>query len=167
MTKKVAIACQGGGGMHAAFEVDVLTEILNNIDEQKKRRDIDDKKRFELVGISGTSAGALCALMVWYGLAPKTNRPGSEHEASDLRNDVWDNFVAAPGVESVLNFLTYSTFRAEEAEIAGQGRLLSQRRSLSRNTNIRSSIPSGILTHSPPDLSGKLLQNEGRSNAAR
>jgi predicted acylesterase/phospholipase RssA len=163
MTKKVAIACQGGG-MHAAFEVDVLTEILNNIDEQKKRRDIDDKKRFELVGISGTSAGALCALMVWYGLAPKTNRPGSEHEASALRNDVRDNFVAAPGVES---FLTYSTFRAEEAEIAGQGRLLSQRRSLSRNTNNRSSIPSGILTHSPPDLSGKLLQNEGRSNAAR
>ena len=116
MTKKVAIACQGGG-MHAAFEVGALTEILNNIDEQKKRRDIDDKKRFELVGISGTSAGALCALMVWYGLAPKTNRPGSEHEASALLNDVWDNFVAAPGVESVLNFLTYSTFRAEEAEI--------------------------------------------------
>ena len=80
MTKKVAIACQGGG-MHAAFEVDVLTEILNNIDEQKKRRDIDDKKRFELVGISGTSAGALCALMVWYGLAPKTNRAQSTKRA--------------------------------------------------------------------------------------
>jgi NTE family protein len=74
VAKKVAIACQGGG-MHAAFEVGVLTEILKNIDEQKKRQDIDDKKRFELVGISGTSAGALCALMVWYGLAPKNNRP--------------------------------------------------------------------------------------------
>jgi NTE family protein len=116
VAKKVAIACQGGG-MHAAFEVGVLTEILKNIDEQKKRQDIDDKKRFELVGISGTSAGALCALMVWYGLAPKNNRPGSEHEASALLNDFWDKFVASPGVESVLNFLTYATFRAEEAEI--------------------------------------------------
>jgi NTE family protein len=116
MAKKVAIACQGGG-MHAAFEVGVLTEILNNIDEQKKRQDIEDKKRFELVGLSGTSAGALCALMVWYGLARKNGKPGSENKASALLNDFWDKFVACPGVESVLNFLTYTTFRAEEAEI--------------------------------------------------
>jgi len=35
--KKVAVGCQGGG-MHAAFEVGVLTEILKNIDEQKSGR---------------------------------------------------------------------------------------------------------------------------------
>ena len=64
---KVAIACQGGG-THAAFEVGVLSEIL---------KDIHDRNRFELVGLSGTSAGALCALMVWYGLAPKNGRAGS------------------------------------------------------------------------------------------
>jgi NTE family protein len=116
MAKKVAIACQGGG-MHAAFEVGVLTEILNNIEEQKNRHDIDANKRFELVGLSGTSAGALCALMVWYGLAPNNTRAGSAHEASALLNDFWDKFVACPGVESVLNFLTYTTFRTEEAEI--------------------------------------------------
>ena len=57
---KVAVACQGGG-MHAAFEVGVLTEIL---------KDIRDKNRFELVGLSGTSAGALCTLMIWYGEHP-------------------------------------------------------------------------------------------------
>ena len=57
---KVVIARQGGG-MHAAFEVGVLSEIL---------KDIHERNRFELVGLSGTSAGALCALMVWYGLAP-------------------------------------------------------------------------------------------------
>ena len=62
---KVAIACQGGG-THAAFEVGVLTEVL---------KDIEARNRFELVGFSGTSAGALCALMVWYGLAPKKRRP--------------------------------------------------------------------------------------------
>lgn len=38
--KKVAIGCQGGG-MHAAFEVGVLTEIL---------KDFRDSKQFELVG---------------------------------------------------------------------------------------------------------------------
>ena len=82
--KKVAIGCQGGG-MHAAFEVGVLTEIL---------KDIRDKKRIELVGLSGTSAGALCALMVWYGLAPKPGSPGSADEAIEKLNDFWDDFVA-------------------------------------------------------------------------
>jgi NTE family protein len=72
---KVAVACQGGG-MHAAFAVGVLTEILKDV----------DKKRFRLVGLSGTSAGALCALIVWYSLAPKKTTsglvtPGSEKRA--------------------------------------------------------------------------------------
>src|SRR5262249_55719147 len=113
--KKVALGCQGGG-MHAAFEVGVLTEILNNI-EQKNGKYIDKKNRFELVGLSGTSAGALCALMVWYGLAPKNGVPGSVVEASTKLNDFWDNFVASPGAETLLNFLTYGVFRAEETEI--------------------------------------------------
>jgi NTE family protein len=50
---KVAVACQGGG-MHGAFAVGVLTEILKDV----------GKERFRLVGLSGTSAGALCALIV-------------------------------------------------------------------------------------------------------
>ena len=48
--KKIVVGCQGGG-MHAAFEVGVLKAILENI---------RDKNQFELVGLSGTSAGA-CA----------------------------------------------------------------------------------------------------------
>ena len=63
--------------MHAAFEVGVLTEILKDVKA--------GSKAFELVGLSGTSAGALCALMVWYGLAPKTGMPGggSAQQASE------------------------------------------------------------------------------------
>ncbi|MFL6821833.1 MAG: patatin-like phospholipase family protein, partial [Xanthobacteraceae bacterium] len=68
--KKVAVACQGGG-THAGFAVGVLTEILKEY----------EKKKFELVGLSGTSAGALCTLMVWYGLAPKNGDAGSVREA--------------------------------------------------------------------------------------
>ena len=105
--KKVAIGCQGGG-MHAAFEVGVLTEIL---------KDFRDKKQFELIGLSGTSAGALCALMVWYGLAPKPGSPGSPDDAIDTLNDFWNDFVASTGPENALNLLTYGAFWAEEKEM--------------------------------------------------
>ncbi len=44
--KKVAIGCQGGG-MHAAFEVGVLTEIL---------KDIRDNKRMKTTSASNLSA---------------------------------------------------------------------------------------------------------------
>ena len=105
--KKVAVACQGGG-MHAAFEVGVLTEILKDC----------EKKQFELVGLSGTSAGALCALIVWYGLAPKKNGDnGSERAASEKLNHFWDHFVARTGAETMLNLFTFGALRAEETEI--------------------------------------------------
>jgi NTE family protein len=107
---KVAVACQGGGA-HAAFEVGVLTEILKDVKAEK----------FELVGLSGTSAGALCALMVWYGLAPKNGVRGTEDEASTLLNEFWENFVANTPVETLLNFFTYRSFKAEEAEIPWLG----------------------------------------------
>jgi hypothetical protein len=77
--------------------------------------------KFELVGLSGTSAGALVALMVWYGLAPKNGVVGSEVEASRLLNKFWKNFVANTPAETVLNFFTYRTFKAEEAEIPWLG----------------------------------------------
>ena len=64
-TKKVAIACQGGG-THAAFTWGVLTQIL----ETKKAWDANagEGEKFDIIAISGTSAGALCALATWYGL---------------------------------------------------------------------------------------------------
>ena len=65
--KKVAIACQGGG-THAAFAAGVLTELLI---------DMENHKRFDMVGLSGTSAGGLCAMMAGYGLMPKKSRNGS------------------------------------------------------------------------------------------
>jgi NTE family protein len=104
--KKIAVGCQGGG-MHAAFEVGVLTEILKDC----------EKKKFELVGLSGTSAGALCALMVWYGLAPKKNGSSSVGDTIRKLERFWEDFVANTGAETVLNFLTYGAFWAEETEI--------------------------------------------------
>ena len=105
--KKVVIGCQGGGA-HAAFEAGVLTEIL---------KDIEQRMRFDLIGVSGTSAGALCALMVWYGLAPKSGRAGSPGEAIEKLNSFWDGFAAKTPAEIALNAAAYTAIRAEEQEI--------------------------------------------------
>ncbi|MGZ9106208.1 MAG: patatin-like phospholipase family protein [Rhodoplanes sp.] len=103
---KIAVACQGGG-THAAFEVGVLTEIL---------KDIQERNRFELAGLSGTSAGALCALMVWYGLASKNGRPGSARAATDKLNRFWDAFAATTPAEMMLNLFSFSALTAQEKE---------------------------------------------------
>src|SRR5262249_36886776 len=76
------------------------------------------RNRFDLVGVSGTSAGALCALMVWYGVAPiKNGRAGSPGAAIEQLNDFWDRFAATTAGEKVLNAIAYSGFRAREAEV--------------------------------------------------
>src|SRR5262245_61302 len=97
--------------MHAAFAVGVFNEIL-----EAYRR-----KKFELVALSGTSAGALCALMVWYGLAPKKKASHSRDKAIDdaiaKLNQLWNEFVACNDVESLLNLFTWGSFRAEELEV--------------------------------------------------
>ena len=63
--------------MHAAFEVGVLTAVLERIEAETE-------PEFELVGLSGTSAGALCALMVWYGLEYKRLTAQSDPPARTL-----------------------------------------------------------------------------------
>jgi len=55
--KTVAIACQGGGS-HTAFTAGVLQALLNDL----------DPARYRIHGLSGTSGGALCAAIAWYGL---------------------------------------------------------------------------------------------------
>ena len=110
MPKKIAIGCQGGG-MHAAFEVGVLTAVL-------ERMEAETEPQFELMGLSGTSAGALCALMVWYGLE---SPGGSPRNAIHQLRHFWNDFLAKPGPETVVNRLTYGALRLEESEIPWLG----------------------------------------------
>jgi len=105
--KKVVIGCQGGGA-HGAFEAGALVEIL---------KDMEQTRRFDIVGVSGTSAGYLNALMTWYGLAPKNGRPGSAGEAIDQINTFWDNFAAKTPAEIAINAAAYTAFRAEELQV--------------------------------------------------
>src|SRR5580658_2152286 len=57
--KRVAIACQGGGS-HTAFTGGVLQGLLGQLP-----RDV------EVVALSGTSGGAICAAFAWEGLLRK------------------------------------------------------------------------------------------------
>jgi NTE family protein len=58
MTKpRIAIACQGGGSQ-TAFTAGVLHALFEE----------DIQKDFEIVSLSGTSGGAVCASLVWYAL---------------------------------------------------------------------------------------------------
>lgn len=56
--RRIAIGCQGGGS-HTAFTAGALAAIIR---DQLAHRD------FEIVALSGTSGGAIGAVLAWYGL---------------------------------------------------------------------------------------------------
>ncbi len=84
MPKSIAIACQGGGS-HTVFSAGVLQTILS----ENVANDA-----FEIVALSGTSGGAFCALLAWYGLIRDgLETPGGvvdgKRDAIRLLNDFW------------------------------------------------------------------------------
>ena len=88
--KRVALACQGGGS-HTAFTAGVLKRLLRD----------EALARYELVGLSGTSGGAICALLAWYGLAGEDlDRPG------ELLDAFWADASATAPYEQLLNAWT-------------------------------------------------------------
>src|SRR3954471_9227804 len=60
---RIAIACQGGGS-HTAYTAGVLGRVLES--------DVD------VVGLSGTSGGGLCAFVAWYSLVADRRNEGPE-----------------------------------------------------------------------------------------
>jgi NTE family protein len=86
-TRKVAIACQGGGS-HTAFTAGVLKRLLP----------AEELKHYEVVGLSGTSGGAVCALLAWHNLL-RGDAPGS----AEALEAFWrDNSASAPH-EQIIN----------------------------------------------------------------
>lgn len=82
--RNIAIACQGGGS-HAAYAAGVLQTLLPKLDEHRQK--------LQLVGISGTSGGAICALLAWYGLLQ-----GGPESAIRKLDEFWrDNSAWLPG----------------------------------------------------------------------
>jgi NTE family protein len=85
--RRIAIACQGGGS-HTAFTAGVLRRLLDG-------PEIDD---YDLVGLSGTSGGAVCALLAWTAL-----REGDRHKARARLDGFWADNAASTPMEEAAN----------------------------------------------------------------
>jgi NTE family protein len=83
---RVAIACQGGGS-HTAFTAGVLQGLLGNLPD-----DVD------VVALSGTSGGAICAALAWEGLL-RNDRPLAIRKLQEF----WDATAATDPWDAILN----------------------------------------------------------------
>jgi NTE family protein len=90
----VAIACQGGGS-HTAFTAGVLKKLLRT----------EEMKRYEAVGLSGTSGGAVCALLAWHHLLR-----GDGAGAAEALDAFWrDNSATAPHEQIVNSWILWAS----------------------------------------------------------
>ena len=92
-TRRVAIACQGGGS-HTAFTAGVLKRVFS----------ADEFGRYEVVGLSGSSGGAVCALLAWYGLIDD-----DPIQAGELLRQFWiDNSARGPAEMLVNSWILWA-----------------------------------------------------------
>jgi NTE family protein len=84
---RVAIACQGGGS-HTAFTAGVLGRLFTD----------DVLSRYKIVGLSGTSGGAICALIAWSAL-----NSDDPTRAGRMLDEFWKNNSASSPAEQLLN----------------------------------------------------------------
>lgn len=85
---KVAIACQGGGS-HAAFAAGVLSKLLSP----------SCRDRFDIVALSGTSGGAVCAALAWAGLIS-----GGPEDAERRLFGFWHDLEVHDLLDAAVNF---------------------------------------------------------------
>ena len=99
---KIAIACQGGGS-HTAFTAGVLEHFLTE----------GVHKDYDLVGLTGTSGGAICATAVWYGLAKAAG--GSTEPPYKILIDFWRANAAQTPEEKLFTAVTGAYTRIAES----------------------------------------------------
>ena len=103
MTKtKIAIACQGGG-THTAFTAGALKHLLDN----------DIQTKYQIVGLTGTSGGAVCAAAALYGLL-KAADGGTEPPYKPLIDFWYANTPQSPA-EAVFAKTTDAFMRIAES----------------------------------------------------
>lgn len=105
--KRVAIACQGGGA-HTAFTAGVLKRLLT-----------EKQDSYEVVALSGTSGGAICALLAWYALLLKEDDAiNAGEKATELLDSFWKKDLPARSFDArLLNDSIVWLNRASEATI--------------------------------------------------
>jgi NTE family protein len=100
--KKLAIACQGGGS-HTAFTAGVLKKFLAE----------GVHKQYDIMGISGTSGGAICAITAWYGLLQLAK--GSQEPPYKWLVDFWKDNSANLFWEQCLNSWIIQSARMQDS----------------------------------------------------
>ena len=88
--KKIAIACQGGGSQ-TAFTAGVLKTFFE--------QDLHKKNRIE--SLSGTSGGAVCAILAWYGLLKLAK--GDTTPVQQRIGDFWNDLSAQTPIEQFID----------------------------------------------------------------
>lgn len=96
---RIAIACQGGGS-HTAFTAGVLQRLLPEAGPGGACR---------IVGLSGSSGGAICALLAWYGLLL-----GEPAEGVRLLEDFWHDNAAETLPDQLLNEFVLGSARLRD-----------------------------------------------------
>lgn len=90
--KRIAVACQGGGS-HTAFTAGVLKVLLQ------------EHERHDFVALSGTSGGAVCALLAWHHLLK-----GDSTRAVESLDAFWrDNSATAPHEKIVNSWILWAS----------------------------------------------------------
>ncbi|NTU83489.1 MAG: patatin-like phospholipase family protein [Chloroflexales bacterium] len=84
--RRVAVACQGGGS-HTAFTAGVLKSLLR----------AEERADYKICALSGTSGGAICAALAWYGLLKVEHGEWHREQAVRILDDFWrDNAAQLP-----------------------------------------------------------------------
>jgi NTE family protein len=100
---RVAIACQGGGS-HTAFTAGVLDRLLAEPDPA-----------YRIVALTGTSGGAICAFLAWYGLASTDDEAVGRERARTLLAQVWGEIQADDPVTAMANLTSVWLTRARDS----------------------------------------------------
>lgn len=95
---RIAIACQGGGAQ-TAFTAGVFRGLFED-------GALDD---FELVSLSGTSGGSICATLVWYSLMLGDQRPW------ERLYEFWSENAASSPSEKLFNRMVVESMRLTNA----------------------------------------------------
>lgn len=102
--KSVALACQGGGS-HCAFGAGVLAGLLGACNEERML--LRGGERHCIIGVSGTSGGAINALLAWYGLV----HPAGPVRGIEALRGFWQDTAAHEWWDLLANFALVSGVR--------------------------------------------------------
>lgn len=104
---RIAICCQGGGS-HTAFTAGALKPLLRN----------EGVGGYDIRALTGTSGGAICAALAWYGLVRQADHGWSREQTVALLDSFWRDNATQSIWEQVWNDWTLSLIR-----LTTQGRL--------------------------------------------